>query len=169
MTSCHRAGFPVLALDDGRLLEESDIICAYFDQIGAGPPLSRPMEQDNWDYGRLHALARSFVDGIAVWGRETKRSPADQSQTIIAHEQARCQRLLAVWESEIAHPIMQGELCLAQLMLLCGIDSLRRYIGQDLTDGKPALRGWETAIGSAPFNRADFGGQLGQVRVGLTQ
>ena len=48
---------PFLELADGRSLEESDSICAYFDAIGHGPPLSYGLATDDWEYARLHGLA----------------------------------------------------------------------------------------------------------------
>ena len=108
---------PFLELDDGRSLEESDSICAYFDAIGHGPPLSYEMATDNWEYARLHGLARTYIDGIGVWGRDVRRPTNEQSPTIIAHEIARNQRLARVWEQEIDHPLMTGPLNLVQLTL----------------------------------------------------
>lgn len=141
---------PFLELDDGRSLEESDIICAYFDNIGKGPPLMRALDLDNWEYGRLHALARTYIDGIGVWGREVRRPEGEQSPGIVAHERARNARLANVWEREIGHPLMQGELNLAQLTLYCAFDSLVMYTGVEATPEHPNLQAWRARLSERP-------------------
>ena len=145
---------PVLVRDDGVQMEESDIICAYFESIGSGPPMCPAWDQDNWAYGRLHALARSFVDGVAVWGRETLRAEEDQSPTILAHEAARAQRMADLWETEIEHPLMQGKLNLAQLILCAALDSLQRYKVCDARDGRPKLTAWHARLSERASVRA---------------
>src|SRR6056297_2301060 len=109
---------PYLELGNGCGFEESNLICAYFDHIGSGPPLVWAPEHADWEYGRLDALARSFVDGISVWSRELRRPETERSPAIIAHETARAERFVDVWSKEVRHPIMQGAPNLAQLTLL---------------------------------------------------
>ncbi len=141
---------PFLELGDARSLEESDTICAYFDQIGSGAPLARAADLDNWDYGRLHGLARSYTDGIAVWGREVRRPINEQSPAIIAHETARNQRLAQVWEREIDHPLMNGALNMAQLTLYCAFDALIMYTGVEATADHPRLQAWRARLSERP-------------------
>jgi glutathione S-transferase len=145
---------PVLELADGRTLEETDIIVAYFDHIGRGTPLTRPMELDNWQYAHLHGLARSYIDGIGVWGRELRRPKDEQSPTIIAHERARAERLADLWEREISHPLMNGDLNLAQLTLYCAFDSLIMYTGVGATPKHPKLQAWRAALDQRPSLQA---------------
>ncbi len=141
---------PFLELDDGRSLEESDSICAYFDAIGHGRPLSCALATDNWEYARLHGLARTYIDGIGVWGREVRRPTNEQSPTIIAHEIARNQRLAAVWEQEIDHPLMTGPLNLVQLTLYCAFDALIMYTGVEATPAHPRLQAWRARLSERP-------------------
>ncbi|MGI9477715.1 MAG: glutathione S-transferase family protein [Hyphomicrobiaceae bacterium] len=141
---------PFLELDDGRALEESELICAYFDAVGNGPPLMRASDLDNWEYGRLNAMARSYVDGIAVWGREVRRPANEQSPTIIVHETARNRRLADVWEREIEHPLMNGALNVAQLLLYCAFDSLKNYTGVEATPAHPNLQAWRARLARRP-------------------
>lgn len=141
---------PFLELDDGRSLEESDSICTYFDAIGHGPPLSYALATDNWEYARLHGLARTYIDGIGVWGREVRRPTNEQSPTIIAHEIARNRRLAGVWEQEIDHPLMTGPLNLVQLTLYCAFDSLIMYTGVEATPDHPRLQTWRARLSERP-------------------
>lgn len=137
---------PFLELGDCRTLEESDIICAYLDSVGHGPPLCRAMDLDNWEYGRLHGLVRTYIDGIGVWGREVRRPLGEQSPTIIAHERARNERLANVWEREISHPLMIGDFNMAQLTLYCAFDALKHYTGIEATPDHPALHAWRAQL-----------------------
>lgn len=141
---------PFLELGDGRALEESALICAYFDSIGKGPPLTRPRDLDAWEYGRLEAQARSYIDGIGVWGREMRRPENERSPTIVAHEIARNRRLATVWEAEIEHPLMTGPLNMAQLTLYCAFDALIMYTGVEATPDHPRLQAWRARLSERP-------------------
>ena len=61
---------PYLVTDDGVGLEESAVICAYLDRLDGKP---RFHGDDSWEARRLEALARSLLDGLAVWRREILR------------------------------------------------------------------------------------------------
>src|SRR4030095_9351190 len=69
---------PYLARDDGVGLEESTVICAYLDHLDGNPAFDLPTGKRAWEHRRLEALARSMLDGLAVWGREIVR-PRDRS------------------------------------------------------------------------------------------
>lgn len=145
---------PYLEVGDGRCFEESELICTYFDEIGAGPPLCRQARDENWDYGRLHALARSYIDGVGVWGRELRRPRNEQSPTIIAHERARNARLAAYWENEINRPMMNGPLNTAQITLYCAFDAVKYYTGEEATPAHPNLSAWRARLRARPSLQA---------------
>src|SRR5262245_539391 len=84
---------PYLMGDDGVGREESALICAYLDQIDGKPIFSLPAGEPGWEARRLEALARSLMDGLAVWGRETARPENERSPTVIRHEAARSVRM----------------------------------------------------------------------------
>ena len=74
---------PYLIRDDGVGLEDSAVICAYLDHLDGNPTFDLPADQA-WETRRLEALARSMLDGLAVWGREIggpKMSGRPQSST----------------------------------------------------------------------------------------
>ena len=64
---------PYLVRDDGIGLEESAVICAYLDHLDGNPAFDLPAGDQAWEARRLEALARSMLDGFAVWGRELRR------------------------------------------------------------------------------------------------
>lgn len=116
---------PYLVLDDGVGLEESALICEYLDRIDGEPAFDLPEDEQRWEARRLEALARSMMDGIAVWYRELRRPPNERSPTIVRHEADRAARFADLWEREIAHPLMHGPLNRPQITLACafGLES----------------------------------------------
>ena len=74
---------PYLGRDDGVALEESALICAYLDHLFGRPAFDPPTSGEaRWNALRLEALARSTIDGLAVWIRELRRpQPAHQRLT----------------------------------------------------------------------------------------
>jgi glutathione S-transferase len=141
---------PFLERDDGPGLEETDLICAYLDAMSDRPPLLRRPEEADWQAGRLHALARSFLDGLAVWIREMRRPENERSPTITAHEAARADRMLDLWETEIGTPLMQEGLTVTHLTLYCALDAARQMMGADAMASRPALAAWYTRLGDRP-------------------
>ena len=84
---------PYLVRDDGVGMEESALICAYLDQLEGKPIFGLPAGDEAWEAHRLEALARSMVDGLAVWSRERARPENERSPTVIRHEAERSRRL----------------------------------------------------------------------------
>ncbi len=131
---------PYLVFDDGTGMEDSSLIAAYLDGLDGAPRLQAPSSADRWVYGRLEARARSFTDGISVWVREMRRPSDERSPTILKHEVARAERLGATWNEDVAHPIMQGPLTMAHLLLFVGLDFVRDSKMVDLESRNPRLR-----------------------------
>lgn len=129
---------PYLVRDDGVGMEESALICAYFDGLDGKPMLAPP----SLEAGRLEALARSMVDGLSVWNRELARPEDERSPGIIAHERERSRRLSDVWEREIDNPLMRGAFNMAQLTLGCALGLEARNRDFDWRAGRPKLVDW---------------------------
>ena len=144
---------PYLIDDAGVGMEDSQLICAYLDGLD-GKPRFHPTPDPDWSYRRLEARARSMCDGISVWGREMRRPENERSPTILAHEVARSQRMADYFESEVAHPLMQGAPNMAQLVLVAGLDFARSRGMGDLTAGRPKLAAWYARISALPSLRA---------------
>ena len=133
---------PYLVREDGPALEDSALICAYLDQLDGEPVLEHPPGQEGWESRRLEARATSLLDGLAVWGREIKRAQDEQSPTVIEHERQRAMRMTDYWESEIAHPLMNGPLNMAQIVLVCALELERQNPGFQWRTGHPKLSDW---------------------------
>ena len=138
---------PYLVCDDGVGLEESALICSYLDQLDAAPALELPK---GLAARRLEALARSFVDGLSVWGRELTRPRDERSPTVIEHEKERARRMADLWEREIDHPVMRGPLNMAQLTLACALGLEARNPDFRWRAQRPKLGAWFEPIARRP-------------------
>jgi glutathione S-transferase len=145
---------PYLIRDDGVGIEESALICAYLDSFDAHPLLAQTADGDAWEARRLEALARSMLDGLAVWSRERSRPPDEQSPTTIAHERARSERMIDVWEGLVEHPLMTGRLDMAQLTLACALGMDVRNSDFQWRPGHPKLAAWFERFSSRPSFQA---------------
>ena len=141
---------PYLVCEDGSGLEESAAICDYLDSLDGSPLLARPQPFQALAAARLESRASSILDGLAVWFREVVRPAGDKSATVIAHERARAERLLAWWEGEITAPWMQGRLNHAQLRLGCALAFSLKIRDFDWRPAHPRLGEWLETFSQRP-------------------
>lgn len=141
---------PYLVRDDGVGMEESSLICAYLDRLDGEPKFDPPDGARSWEARRLEALARSMLDGLAVWSRELARPRDERSLTVVLHETRRSERMIDIWEKEIDHPWMHGALNLAQLTLACALGLEARIPDFRWRPGHPRLCAWFERIAARP-------------------
>jgi glutathione S-transferase len=141
---------PYLVRDDGVGMEESAVICAWLDQLDGKPAFGLPVGAEGWEARRLEALARSLMDGLAVWLRELYRPVNERSPGVIRHETERASRMVDLWEGEIDHPYMRGALNMAQLTLACALGIEARNPDFDWRSGHAGLRDWYGPLAARP-------------------
>ena len=145
---------PYLVRDDGVGMEESALIVDYLDQLDGKPMFTLPVGDAGWEARRLEALARSWMDGLAVWSRENSRPAHERSPTIIKHEAARSMRMAAMWESLIDHAWMNGpqppSVNLAQITLACALGMEARNADLQWRPGHPKLCDWFARFAARP-------------------
>lgn len=141
---------PYLLRDDGVGMEESAVICAYLDHLDGRPAFDLPAGGSRWEAQRLEALARSVLDGLAVWSREIIRPPEERSPTVIHHEAQRSRRMTDLWESQIDHPLMRGALNMVQITLACALGLEARIPEFRWRPGHPKLSDWYGPIAARP-------------------
>ncbi len=90
---------PYLIRDDGVGMEESTLICDWLDRLDGEPAFALPAGEEAWEARRLEALARSMLDGLAVWSREMSRPQNERSPTILEHEKSRAERFAGVLQT----------------------------------------------------------------------
>lgn len=145
---------PYLVRDDGVGLEESAVICAYLDRLDGRPSFDSPPGEQGWEARRLEALARSLVDGLAVWLRELYRPSNERSPGLIRHETERAARMVDLWEREIGHALMRGALNMAQITLGCALGLEARNSDFDWRSGHARLQDWYAPIAARPSFQA---------------
>jgi glutathione S-transferase len=141
---------PYLVRDDGVGMEESAVICAYLDHLDGNPVFDLPAGDQGWEARRLEALARSMVDGLAVWSREIVRPENERSPTVIQHESDRSRRMADLWEAEIDHPLMHGALNMTQITLGCALGLEARNPHLHWRPRHPKLCDWFDPIAARP-------------------
>jgi glutathione S-transferase len=141
---------PYLIDDSGFGMEDSQLICAYLDNLNGKPRFHDFARQTDWAYQRLEFSARSMCDGISVWLREMARPAGDRSPTVLAHEVARAQRMADVFEDRVADPLMHGTPTIAHLILAVALDVAAKRGFGDLTAGRPGLAAWMRSISELP-------------------
>ena len=141
---------PYLIRDDGVGLEESSLICAFLDHLDGKPAFDLPSGDEAWEARRLESLARSMVDGLAVWSREMARPEGERSPTTLRHEAHRSARMADLWEAQIDHPLMRGALNLAQITLACGLGLEARISDLRWRPGHPKLFRWFDKLAARP-------------------
>ena len=141
---------PYLIDDAGVGMEDSQLICAYLDNLDGRPRFHDLRRQTEWAYQRLEFAARNMCEGICVWIREMARPAGERSPTALAHEVARAQRVTDVFEGRIADPLMQGGPNMAQLILAVALDVARKRGFGDLTTGRPQLATWMRSMSEFP-------------------
>lgn len=146
---------PYLVRDDGVALEESALICAYLDHLDGAPRFDPPPGGEaRWQALRLEALARSMIDGLAVWIRELRRPTSERSPTILHHEADRAARMADLWELEILQPWMQGEINMAQMTLASALAIEARCPAFRWREDHPNLVAWYGRIAARPCVRS---------------
>ena len=146
---------PFLLLPDGSSFEDTELLVDYFDALSPPRQFAAPAGVEYWPFRRTLAMARSFIDGGSVWGREIIRPKTEQSPTIIDHEKRRAARLAAFFENSVtAPPLIEpglGQpLNMPQLLLFCALDLERRVPEFQWRESCAQLTTWFDRIRSRP-------------------
>ena len=86
---------PTLVLDDGDLLYDSAVICAYLDSLTEQPKLIPDSGPELWATQRSHALGDGIMDAAFSTVMEQKRSDAEPSQFWLNRWEASIERSVA--------------------------------------------------------------------------
>lgn len=141
---------PYLIRGDGVAMEDSAVICRFLDRYSGTRRFDLPSGEEEWEARRLGALAGSLLEGVSVWVRELKRPDGERSPTILAHESERSKRMINLWEDQITHPYMNGELNMAQIVLITALQLELQIPDFEWRPGHPTLSDWANRVGRRP-------------------
>ncbi|MCG8442989.1 MAG: glutathione S-transferase N-terminal domain-containing protein [Caulobacterales bacterium] len=105
---------PALALDDGRVLFDSPVICAYLDETGSGPRLTPADDAGRLAAATREALADGLADAALAIVMERRRPAAQRSPYWLERWARAIRRATQVAEADPpAGPLDHGHLALA--------------------------------------------------------
>lgn len=135
---------PALVLDDGQVMTDSPLICAYLDEIGAGPKLI-PAGEAQWRVRRLETLADAIMESTVKQVLESRRPEGERSATWIGYWRDGMTRALDLAETQVPEatgPLDMGKIALAAAGLYFGF----RMPDFDWRAGRPRLAGFCDAM-----------------------
>jgi glutathione S-transferase len=91
---------PVLILDDGTTMYDSDVICRYLDQAGEGPSLFP--KADRWAWMTRATLGHGLADASVALQLQKVLPESDQSAPLMDKMRARMARITAGLEADFA-------------------------------------------------------------------
>lgn len=144
---------PVLVLDDGLVLFDSDVICAWLDDLHGGARLVPADAPRRWRALRLQALAQGLADaGIAArW--ETERRPPELRWSALRDGQLHkiataCDLLEAELDDDGSAPDI-GAIAIATALSWIDFRGVHAF-----REGRPRLAAWYARIDARPSMRA---------------
>lgn len=140
---------PALALDDGRVLYDSRVICRYLDQrAGAG---FYPATEALWDVLVVEALADGITDAAVLMVYETRLRPEPiRFAPWVEGQWQKVARGLDEMERRWL-PLLQGPMTMAQIAAGCALGYLDfRHPERGWREGRPGLAAWEEGFRARP-------------------
>jgi len=145
---------PTLVRDDGEVLYESNLICAYLDSLHDGEPLIPAAGEARWRVLKLEALADGMMTAAVDSVVENKRRPAELYWAEgDARLRAKVTRALDALEAEPRR--LDGDANLGRIAVACALGYLDlRLPSLAWREGRPSLAAWFETFADAPAMRA---------------
>jgi glutathione S-transferase len=142
---------PALALDDGRTLFDSPLICEYLDATLEGPSLLPTSGDARWRVQRLHAIGDGIADAAVSLTFEKARPEGERSANWMGRWRRAIARSLDLLEKEAAS--LQGPPTVGTIAIESALGYLDfRHGDLSWRDGRPALDAFfKKASGRAAF------------------
>lgn len=148
---------PVLVLEDGFTLFDSNVICEYLDGLHAGPRMIAPGGRQRMESLRLQALAQGIADAGILVRWETERRPEELRWPVLAAGHR--EKLIASFdfverEIDLDAPPDVGQIALATALAWIAFREVAPF-----EEGRPRLARWYKAFCQRPSMRAtDYSG-----------
>lgn len=152
------AKVPAFELDDGQVLFDSPVICAWLDETHGGGRLSARAEGARyWRLQTLAALADGAIEGGLLARQEGMRPEGEQSPAWVEKQLAIAQRGLDRLDASVGD--LAGEPNLAGITTACGVAWLGfRHPQIDWLAGRPRLADWYAGFAERPSMKATVPG-----------
>lgn len=141
---------PALERDDGSILIESSVICAYLASVGESATVMPEDSEERWRALVLEALADGIMEaGILVF-LENKRDAAVRSQQWMDFQTAKVNAGLDAIEAQAATFGARTDIGVLSVAV-CVLWLEFRKIAGDVRGGRPNLRAWLERIETRDF------------------
>ncbi|TPW30715.1 glutathione S-transferase family protein [Pararhizobium mangrovi] len=132
-------------VDGERVIGEARTICAYLQSMDADHRSTA-----DWDRIAFESTLTGFLDGLAVWIRETRRPEDYRSSAVIEHERAKTLRCLEWLDGRVASPrgtaLDFGDMTLVSALHVMEFNRLV----PDWQSGHPVLGNWLDQLEGRP-------------------
>lgn len=144
---------PTLTTDDGEILYDSPVICAYLDSLHDGAKLLPAAGAAHWRAQRQQALADGLLDAAVLVRLEARRPPEQQSPAWRDRQQAVVNRALDQLEADAE--ALEGPVTIGQIAVGCALGYLDfRFADDGWRRDRPRLAAWYEAFAKRPSMRA---------------
>ena len=130
---------PVLVLDDGAVVLESQLICEYLDSIGTGPTLYP--EAGRWLWRTRMMIGHGLAEASVALRLQQVLPEAEQSETLKDRYTGRMARAVAALESQ-ADALIPGAMRMDKICAVSGLGHMELRHGEDWRDDAPNLAAW---------------------------
>jgi glutathione S-transferase len=145
---------PALETDEGPVLFNSPVICAYLDDLGGEPRLLPPERTEHWRVRRLETLADGAMEMTVKQVLESRRPEALRSADWVSHWRGGLERALDQAEAEAPDP-SETHLGSIALAIACTYAEFR-LVDFRYGEGRPRLRALTETLEQRPSFRETY-------------
>jgi len=136
---------PILILDDGEILYDSRVICAWLDHLAGGGKLIPTDPKARFRVLRQEALADGLTEaGVLVLYESRFRAPEHHEPKWLAHQEGKIARALKTLEDDLPPP--DGPVTLDKIALTCALGFYDFRFEGKWRDGRERLVAWNDAF-----------------------
>lgn len=136
---------PVAVLDNGQVLLDSPVICAYVDSLNHGPKLIPVSGAARWAVLTLEALGDGLGEAVIAASQESQKPDDKRSQGVIDRQVGKAANALADLDKQsgrFKEPPMMGEISVA-----CALGYMEyRDVVPNWRESYPSLSAWYVEI-----------------------
>lgn len=135
---------PVLSLDDGTVLLESQLICEYLDSIGTG--LTLYPEADCWQWRTRMMIGHGLAEASVALRLHLVLPEGEQSATMKKRYRGRISRCLEALDGDL-DALTIGEMRMDKITAFAALGHLEFRHGENWRSEAPCLSQWYDKVG----------------------